>query len=116
MISADNLFLLYLKLTLFSFDENDNAIACLKNFSVIKSNSLIIFEITRINSAFLIADALGKIETNFSLSFDYSYPVDPHRVVQSKALPDSIFFTVEGWNHLKLNNLKNKILDFERFL
>lgn len=116
MKSIDDLFLLYLKLTLFSFDKNDNAVPYLNYFGVNKANSEITFEISKINSAFRIADALGKIEADFSLSLDYSYPVDPHRVEQSKDLPDFICFAVDGWNHSKLNNLKDKIVEFERFL
>lgn len=48
MKSIDDLFLLYLKLTLFSFDKNDNAVPYLNYFGVNKANSEITFEIGKL--------------------------------------------------------------------
>lgn len=114
MGTTEALFVLYVKLAVFDFDERYNATACLSDFSV--HHGTITFEVTKINTAFRIADALGRIEADFSLDLNYNQPFALSDVTQSRVLPDAITFAVRGWNQQKLARQREKIVMFNPFL
>ncbi|KRK73059.1 hypothetical protein FD30_GL000802 [Levilactobacillus namurensis DSM 19117] len=74
------------------------------------------FDVTKVTAAFRVAAALGEIAADFSLDLNFNQPVSSRAVTQSQVLPDSISFSVQGWNQQKLERHRNKLLDFKPFL
>lgn len=108
------LFFLYIKLVLFNFDQRYNATDFLSEFSV--NHATVTFDVTKVNAAFRVAAALGEIAADFSLDLNYDQPVSSRAVTQSQVLPDSISFSVQGWNQQKLERHRDKLLNFKPFL
>ncbi|MDT7013622.1 hypothetical protein RI532_04170 [Levilactobacillus namurensis] len=86
----------------------------MSEFSV--NHATVTFDVTKVNAAFRVAAALGEIAADFSLDLNYDHLVSPEAVTQSQVLPDSISFSVQGWNQLKLDHKRDKLLDFNPFL
>lgn len=96
---------LYVQSVLFNPNPKYNSLSKLSFFKSAKNE--IVFEITAINSAFIVADALGKNTATFTLNLTYTQPFDNEAAFNSLALPDALTFRVTDWNQQKLENMKD---------